>query len=269
MQIQTEQDMINFCNEVNTSGKPFDIKISDDLTPSEVENWEKLREQYDNFPGAQLKQGIKEITLSNSSPAGKALELNTIPYLHPFAKTPEGKPELKCSMTGVFVNCVDTSRYLVLLQVRGKNIESEYSFQNAASGFGKFRVPLLETARTELFEEAGIEYARFLFDGRAVDFLPFKAGDYYPPLASFTCENVLSDFPYFENLESILEFREKVIMGIKEGAIKEKEGHHFTVPYRSLEKIAGELNNQGRFYGPVYDSIINSMRALKNNKMLG
>ncbi len=263
MKIQTEQDMNEFCENVNRHGRPFYICIDDNLGPYAVDELESLRRIYDNFPGAQLKQGIKDISFSYAS---ETLSLIETPFLHPNPSFPE---KLKGPMTGVLINCIDTQKGLALLQLRGKNIESEYWLQNAAAGFGQFRRTLQETARAELTEETGIEYAKCLFGGKAVDLLPFMVGEYTQSLASFTFENALSRFPKCNDLDQILEFRKNILEGIRQGHISsKKEAHPFTVSSDNLERVAGELNDQGRFYGPIYDSITNSQRALKDAGIL-
>ncbi len=266
MKIQTEQDMNEFCENVNSHGRSFYICIDNNLGPYAVDELESLRRIYDDFPGAQLKQGIKDISFSYAS---ETLKLEEQPLIHPFAKTPEDKPELKGSMTGVLINCFDTQKGLALLQLRGKNIESEYGLQNAAAGFGQFRRTLQETASTELTAETGIEYAKFLLEGEAVDLLHSMVGGYPQTLASFTFETAFSRLTNYNALDQILEFRENILEGIREGHIlSKKEAHPFTVSYGSLEKVAGELNDQGRFYGPVYNSIIDSQRALNDAEVL-
>ncbi len=266
MKIQTEQDMREFCKKVNGFKNTFYVQIEDNLGPCTVDAWESARKTYDNYPGAQLKQGIEDISFSS---AHETLRLREKPLIHPSAKIPEDKLKFKGPMIGVLANCIDSQNGLALLQIRGKGIESEYGFQNAAAGFGQFRRTLQETASTELIEETGIEYAKLLFGGKAVDLLPFIIGGYPQPLASFTFENTLLGFPLCNTLDKILEFKESVLEGINQGRISsKKEGHPFAVPYHNLERIAGELNGQGRFYGPIYDSIINSQRVLKDTGIL-
>ncbi len=260
MKIKTEQDMKNFCEVVNASGEPFSIQITDNLNSGEVERWEKLRKKYDDFPEAELKQGISDIQFDKHN-----LIITEIPYIHPFAKIPEDKLELKGPMTGVLVNCVDSDREVLLFQLRGKDIELEYSFQNAAAGFGRFRKQLEITAKKELEEEAGIFYPKFLFNRGATGFLPFMCGGYPQPLASYTFSNDLSQFPKCNNLDEVLEFREKIIQGIQSGKIQKKEGYHFTLSLSNVESIIGQLQNQKKFYGPIYDSVTNFLRNYSIN----
>ena len=44
------------------------------------------------------------------------------------------------------------------------------------------------------------------------------------------------------------------------------ESKSFTLPYPKVEKVAGELEEQGKFYGPIYQSTMNFLKALKDYK---
>jgi hypothetical protein len=84
------------------------------------------------------------------------------------------------------------------------------------------------------------------------------------PLFSYGFLNDLSRFPICTDLDAIAKFEADEKARLK--AINANpEACHFKIPYDSVEKIAGELNDQKRFYGPIYESTINFLKAIKDS----
>jgi len=95
-----------------------------------------------------------------------------------------------------------------------------------------------------------------LFNGNAIDVLPFmKAGKIPQPLFSFGFSNDLGRFPVYENLDALAEFEEKTKDAIRNKGMKQKEAYHFAIPFKSVEKIAGTLDDAKKLYGPIYGRV--------------
>lgn len=154
--------------------------------------------------------------------------------------------------------------------MRGINIANPFGFQAAAAGMGVYGQHPSVTASLELHQESGLENStQFPRNGLAIDVLPFmKAGKIPQPLFSFGFLDGLSGFPICRSLDDIAEFEERIKQGLQEKTLQQKEGYHFAIPLDSVEKITGEINDAGRFYGPIFESSINFVRALRNNKYL-
>lgn len=276
MEIKTQQDMAEFCEEVMKNkilNNNLFLKVfnKEDFTTQQVQEIEELNKEAINKgligKGSHLQQGIREIRVSNIE--SKIVIVET-PYLYPSAKLLEQHPELTGAMTGNLSNCYDHSTKNFLFHMRGKDISAPFGFQAAAAGMGYFREHPGITARRELAEEAGILYAKSLLFGNPIDVLSFmkKAGEKAipQPLFSFGFANDLSRFPTFNSLDEITEFEADIKKQLADKTIEQKEAYHFTLPYSSVEKIAGELNDKKRFYGPIYESTINFIRALKDSR---
>jgi len=133
---------------------------------------------------------------------------------------------------------------------------------------GIFREHPATTAKRELAEEAGILYPEPLFEDMAVDCLSFMKGKLPQPLFSFGFANDLSRFPAYNHLDDITKHESNIKQQLRNGKKPSKEAYHFTIPYSEVEKIAGELSDAKRFYGPIYDSTINFVRALRDSGKL-
>ena len=86
-------------------------------------------------------------------------------------------------------------------------------------------------------------------------------------LFSFGFANELSRFPFCRNLDEIAEFKAKIEKALNERK-ESREAYHFTISYESVEKVVGELYDKKRFYGPIYESTINFIKALKDSKQI-
>ena len=215
-------------------------------------------------PISHLQQGISKLDYNDAG-----VVIYETPFLFPNPKVSD-RLELKDyfgPITGVLVNCYDPNTKNLLFHIRGKDVDSPFGFQAAAAGMGRFRENPWITAKKELEEEAGILYPSLLFQGKAIDALPFMKGSVPQPLFSFGFSNDLSGFPVCNNLEDIAKFEDIKKIELKETK-KKPEAYHFTIPYNKVEKISGELNDKKRFFGPIYDSTINFIKALKDSKKL-
>ena len=154
--------------------------------------------------------------------------------------------------------------------MRGANISAPFGFQAAAAGMGVYGQHPSITAALELYQEAGLgNFEQFPRNGLAIDCLPFMKEEKIPqPLFSFGFFNDLSSFPVCNSLDDIAEFEAKVKQRLQDKTLQQREAYHFTLPYPEVERIAGELNDKKRFYGPIYQSTMNFMKALKDSKEL-
>lgn len=264
MEIKTEQDMIEFCKGV---GKSFDINVISRLSPDEEQTWDaKNIEMISNGKigkGSHLQQGILETEFFSGS------TIVETPYLYPSPKLLAENPELTGPSTGVLVNCYDPTTKRFLYHMRGVDISAPFGFQAAAAGMGVYGQHPAVTAALELYQEAGLEKFRHFQGLRAIDALPFMKGGKIPqPLFSFGFFDNLSRFPVCKNLDDIAKFETNVKEGLKTGTLTKREGYHFTIPSEHVEKVAGELNDKKRFYGPIYESTINFVKALKDSLRL-
>jgi hypothetical protein len=266
MEIKTEQDMKWFCEQ--TKG-PFEIKV---LSPaaSTLEStwgviWNAINKDFITQgkigKGSHLQQGIADISY-----IGKVL-LNEIPFLYPSKQVLDYHQELTGPMTGTLSNCFDPMAKSFLFHMRGTNISAPFGFQAAAAGMGVYGQHPAITASLELYQEAGLEkFQQFPRNGLALDILPFmKAGKIPQPLFSFGFLDDLSEFTVCRSLDDITTFEDKTKKSLQEGTLQQKEAYHFTVPSIAVEKVAGELNNSKRFYGPIFESTMNFVRALKDS----
>jgi len=270
MNIKTEQDMQKFAKSVKRFHltSPFLVYTSDGSNPEEISVWEAKNQEMIQRgiigAGSHLQQGIDWITSDSSG-----VRIREVPFLYPSGKLLSGYPHLTGPMTGNLSNCYDPLRKLILFHMRGTNIAAPFGFQAAAAGMGRFREHPAETAKKELVEEAGLKYAAYLFSGRAVDCLPFMKGGKIPqPLFSFGFENCLEQFPVCRSLDDVAQFEAAIKKQLTEKTIEQREGYHFTLPLKAVETIAGQLNDSKRFYGPIYESTINFLRALRDGRLV-
>ena len=276
MRIETEEDMVGFCEEANSLGKPFGVLLTDELLPRDVKSAEirnyLMIERKIIREGSHLQQGIHQIEVN---PEG-GVEIQEVPFLYPSPKLLEKYPLETGPMAGNLSNCYDPERKLFLFHIRGDGISEPFTLQAGAAGMGYFRENPSVTAKKELAEEADLHYPQVLFNGNAVDVLPFmKAGKIPQPLFSYGFADDLERFPNnnlrfpkLDSLDAIAEFEAKIKEGLKSGSVEKREAHHFTLPYIGVEQIAGEIHDSGRFYGPIYESTINFIRALTDSKQL-
>jgi hypothetical protein len=262
MKIEVEGDMNHLCIENDLKNKRFPFRLSVtnqknkivDIVEYEEIN-RKMIEEGKISRESHLQQGICNIKCDRG-----VVVITEKPFLYPSKKILIENPELTGPMTGNLSNCYDCFNELFLYQIRGSDVSSPFGFQAAAAGMGYYREHPRETARKELLEEAGIMYPRILFGGKSIDMLPFMKGGKIPqPLFSFGFECDLRKFPNMKNLDDIDEFEQKIK---KSG--EGREAYHFTIQRDVVEKIIGELNDKKRFYGPIYQSSINFIRALRN-----
>ena len=68
-------------------------------------------------------------------------------------------------------------------------------------------------------------------------------------------------------LDDVREFEAQIKKALAK-TNKKAEAYHFTVPYELTEKIAGEINEEGKFFGPIHTSTLNFMRTLKDSKLV-
>jgi hypothetical protein len=269
MIIGTEQDMKDFCEGLKISNPTIELTLSDNCKHKQVsamlrEN-ERLMKEGKLSQGSHLQQGIMDLFHDSFG----AVEIYETPLLYPSKAVLDKYPELTGTMTGNLSNCYDPESKLFLFHMRGSDISAPFGFQAAAAGMSRFREHPGITARKELQEEAGILYPQILFDGNAIDCLPFmKAGKIPQLLFSFGFAADLSGFPKCDSLEAIAEFEGKIKEELKNNPINSKEGYHFTLPVEKVVKIAGDLNDNGKFYGPIYDSTTNFMKSLINCRIL-
>lgn len=265
MRITDEITAIEFLNSVSDltsrSDTGLSVKVSDALSPVELKLWEAHLGQHDPPPRGELKQGLVSIALEEDF---SRIEIFERPSLYAFANVPPGS-DLIAPMTGVLVDCYDPHNGLFLLQIRGKGIESSYDLQGAAAGDGRFRRPLLETARAELGEEAGLYYARFFPRSLGISLFMKGPSDRSVPqvLFTYTALNDLERFPHCSTAAEIDGFKAGVIGRLRAGEIS-KEGYHFTVPGSALVRVVDQLHDGGHFYGPIKDSIMRSVGYLRS-----
>lgn len=271
MNIKTEQDMKDFCKQVNG---PFRIEIS--TYCFEKENlWngtnKKMIELGKIGKGSHLQQGIQDINFSKGFSKDALIDILEKPFLYPSGKILNENMDLTGAITGSLSNCYDPLTKNFLFHMRGVDISVPFGFQAGAAGMGVYGQNPGLTAAIELYEETGLTKFRQLFHGQAVDILPFMKGgpDGVPqPLFSFAFSDDLSNFTSLSSLEEIAEFEESTKKGLKEQRIKQKEAYNFTIPYKNVEKITGEINDSRKFYGPIYESTINFIKSLKDYGML-
>jgi hypothetical protein len=268
MQITTEQDMLNLCKEVTG---PFFITIMKETNvPCELTMVQKNKEMISKGKigqGSHLQQGIGSFEFS---PEESHLYFRETPYLYPSGKILAENPELTGPMTGVLVNCYDPETKRFLFHMRGTNIANPFGFQAAAAGMGIYGQHPSITAALELYQEAGLEkFRQFPRCGTAIDVLPFmKAGKIPQPLFSFGFLDDLSDFPVCRTLDDIAEFESKTKKGLQEKTIPQREAYHFTVPYENVGRVAGILELEKKFYGPIHDSLSNFIDLLRRYEAL-
>jgi hypothetical protein len=251
MKIETEQEMLDFCKQVNSLSSLFEIKTVSHLSGKELSLWQDRLRQYDPVVGAQLKQGIKGIYIASTG----NIIIEETPGIHPYCECPD---YLKTkAITGVLVNCTDPSRQYVLLQLRGKGLDAgSFKFQGAAAGFGQFEIPLYQTALNELSEEAEINCPSMPFGRKAIAFIPFMVKEYPQPLAVFSFASDISKFPLCNDMKDIYSFAEETRSRIEEKIIPNREGYHFRVSINSLESIASAIQSRNQFHGPIADSLL-------------
>ncbi len=266
MEIRTEQDMIEFCNITNPYA-PFDIHLmvhpSSNLKEMKKINQEMIRQKVIG-EGSHLQQGIDGVSYISR------VLLCEIPYIYPSGRLLAEHPELTGPMTGTLSNCYDPQSQRFLFHMRGTNISAPFGFQAAAAGMGVYGQHPSVTAALELCQEAGLEhFEQFPRDGLAINCLPFmKAGKIPQPLFSFGFLDDLSRFPVCNSLDDIAGFEARIKKGLQDRTLEQKEAYHFTLPKFKVETIVGELNDGKRFYGPIYESTMNFMRALKDEGIL-
>ena len=217
--------------------------------------------------GSHLQQGILTINYDDKV---NYVNVSEVPRLYPSPKILEENSELTGPTTGTLSNCYDPASKRLLFHMRGTNIANPFGFQAAAAGMGVYGQHPSVTASLELYQEAGLEnFMQFPINGLAIDILPFmKAGKIPQPLFSFGFLDDLSEYPVCRSSDDISEFEARTKKGLQEKTLQQKEGYHFTIPYSEVEKIAGEINDSKRFYGPIYESTINFLRTLRNSRQL-
>jgi hypothetical protein len=268
MKIQTEQEMNALYDEIKHYAN-LKIIISDKIDTTHTLLWERINEEAIRKGNlnevSHLQQGIKRISFNPLS-SRVDLRITEIPYLYPSRKILEENPELTGPMTGNLANCYDPKDGTLLFHMRGgEDIASPFGFQAAAAGMGRFREDPAVTAKKELAEEAGIFYPIPLLHGHAIDCLPFmKAGKIPQPLFSFGFMSDLSRFPNMKDLEDITMFEVQTKEGIRDGEVEKQEAYHFTIHRDIAEEITGQLNDQNRFYGPIYQSTLNFIKILRD-----
>ena len=263
MEIKTEQDMIEFCKQAKG---PFSISIDSPLNNFEERVWQDKNDEMIKLgkigKSSHLQQGILKINYWRSV---YLTEFTEAPLLYPSQKILIENPKLTGPLTGNLSNCFDPETDRFLFHMRRQNISAPFGFQAAAAGMSRFREHPYTTAKKELAEEAGIEYPLSPFQNRAIDVLPFmKAGKVPQLLFSFGFLNDLSEFPVCRSLDDIAKFESRTKQALAEGREPHREAYPFTVHYASVEGIAGELNDKRRFYGPIYQSTINFIGALRD-----
>jgi len=253
MQIQTEQDMNKFCARANKLGT-FTLGLIRDNDPdilrTMVQGNQELISQRIIDLGSHLQQGIEGIIFGEE---GEPILVSETPYIYPSKKLLETHPELTGPMTGNLSNGYDPFSRRFLFQTRGTDIAQPFSFQAAAAGMGRFKEHPDITAYKEVQEEAGIEHPGRIFEGYAHRVSPFmKAGQIPQPLFSYGFEADLSQFPVCNSLEDIEDFEALTKGALADRALEPREAYHFTVPYEQVERVANELHDAGKFYGPIY-----------------
>jgi len=264
MDITTEEGMNSLCEIVNSLQKPFDILIRDSVSRESVRKWEYQNNQAIAngliSERSHLQQGITDFYTDRNK---KELRFKETPFLYPSPQILK-ITHLIGPITGNLSNCYDPTSQDFLFQMRGRSISEPFKFQAAAAGMGKFREHPLVTATRELQEEAGIFDAECLFLHRAIDCLPFmKSGKVPQPLFSYGFAADLLHFPRLDSLDAIAEFEAKTKQQIEKSG-EQKESYHFKISRSKVEQITGQLDEQQRFYGPVYQSTIDFIRELKN-----
>jgi len=263
-EIKTEIEMKGFCSQANKFANPFlEIEVFDKLTSHQSNEAKEINEELIQEgrigKGSHLQQGVKRIEAYKGG-----LKIEESPLIYPSQDILDKHPHFTGPMTGNLSNCYDPQTKRFLFHMRGKDISAPFGFQAGAAGMGKFREHPQVTAKKELAEEAGLQYPETLFEGYAVDVLPFmKSGKIPQPLFSFGFANDLSGFYQCHSLDGVAKFEDRTKQRLKEGELKPQEAYHFTLPYKKIEPITGELDQQGRFYGPIYDSTMNFIRALR------
>jgi hypothetical protein len=276
MEIKTEQDMRELCSKVRS---PFDITCVCRLSSSDIETFEKVRqqmiEQKHIRPDSEPIQGIKEI---DYFPEHNSVKIEETPYLFPSPGVIEHHPELTGPMTGVLVNAYDPKNKTFLFHMRGRSVDQPFGFQAAAAGFGVFGEHLYKTAvERELPEEAGIYNAVPVSGMNALGIMPFMKGPFPQPLFNFGFFYDSASFPailypVLSSLEQITEFEDQVKSRLREGTLRQREGYHFNVPHEAVEKVVRDIydrdpTQQGRnggFFGPIVESYENFARFLKD-----
>lgn len=265
MKIKTLEEMNSFC-EIQSNKSPFKIELRDIYSGQDIKEIENIQDELikegiiPKKPISHLQQGI--IFAINLE---EGLFLEEIPLLFPNPNI-LNRPELKNyfgAMTGVLVNCYDPKNKTLLLQMRGKNIDSPFGFQVAAAGMGVFRENPYFTARRELAEEQRILYPSPLFGGLCIGCFPFMKGQFPQPLFSFGFTNDLSNFPNCNSLEDITEFEQRIKGNLRTTGEKPKEAYGFTIPLEKAEEIAVKINEQKRFFGPIYGSTKDFLKKLE------
>ena len=268
MQITTEQDMIELCERVNSSNT-FSLELYDNLTRTAINEWNHTNKNLISRGliggNSHLQQGINRVVFPYQGESRLIIE--ETPFLYPSPKLLEQEPSLTGPMTGNLSNCYGLQSNTFLFHMQGKDIATPFGFQAAAAGMGRFREHPLVTATKELYEEAGIKDAECLFYNHPTDALPFmKTGKIPQILFSFGFAADLSTFPKLDSLDQIAEFEATTKQKIQSRELEQREGYHFTIPYSQVEQVTGELHDQGKFYGPIHESTMNFVKALKDSR---
>jgi hypothetical protein len=274
MKIQTEQDMKQFCYEVNSSGHPFYVNKIRTLPHTEVQSRmegilksepaEKVTKFQSKGREKELYiQGIKDISYD-----GINVTVDEIPVIYPSGRA----KDLECPMTGILVNCYTPVKNLFLLHMRGKDISTPFGFQGAAAGFIDFGDTAFQTALEEVAVESQVS-VQDPNNGKALAILPFMKSRYPQPLFLYGFEIYSKQdsekLPILNSMEDISDFERSVKAEISK-TNKTKEAYPFFVPENCIETIiqtiyARDPSQQGKnggFFGPIRESLHIFMKSL-------
>jgi hypothetical protein len=267
--ISNEEEMVEFCEEANKLGKPFNVHVQWKVDPSEFQTLNQLMIDEGLIrEGSHLQQGISQYFFRAYSPLVQDISgfdyedhidviLQETPYLYPSTKLLKQNRKLTGPMTGNLSNCYDPVNKLFLFHMRGSDVSAPFDFQAAAAGMGVYGQNPGLTAALELKEEADLENFSQFAGGKAINVLPFmKVGEkgVPQPLFSFGFTSDLSHFPKLDSLDAIAEFKATTKQRLASGEIDQREAYHFTIPLAEAETLVGELNDQNKFCGPIAES---------------
>lgn len=269
MKIQTEQDMKDFCNEVNSSGRPFEIEITRNiLSPEQIQKYlggillaESAEKVNNYFRGNKLKelfiQGIQDISYD---PTKNIVIIDEVPRIYPSGTA----SKYEGAMTGILSSALAKEKGFVF-HMRGGKVSEPFGFQAASAGFGNFGENPYDVFEDELKTEAGIIKKESLLEKKSLGILPFMKGIYPQPLfmygIQFGSSKVGKEMPTLNSIEEIISF-EREIKNRLGNTEKSSEAYPFIIPFDKTEEIVQGIYDRdttqqgknGGFFGPIKES---------------
>jgi len=281
MEIQTEQDMIDFCDRVNKKKESFYIDIIRRTPPDEIKSrlaeilLAESPEKVNNYSnGNKLKelfiQGISSINYHSLTKELSIVTIDEIPVIYPSGRA----SYLEGPMTGVLVNSFCSEGYV--FQMRGKNVSEPFGFQATAAGFVNFGENPRETFKDELkTETAKTEvFAIEPLSDKPLAVLPFMKGKYPQLLFLYGGRMYFSapqNLPVLTSIKGIDKFEKKIKEDIFKGK-KIQESYPFILPSNRVNNLVEEIyqrdhsqsGKNGGFFGPIRESHYILKDLLKN-----